>query len=458
MFALPLVAILLGLIPVQEGAVARRLVPAGPDDWPGRFGAAVWGARVNGRELLAVGAPDSASKSDQTRGEVILFDERRVAWRVLGARAGDRLGSSLAVFARTEGDESQVLAVSAPQGLAAPERKESGPGRVELRSLSDGELLLEASGEGVGDCFGSSLCALQDVDADGYAELAVGATQEMAVAPVGGKIPGYVALVSSKQGGILWATKGMGGDRCYGAALARIGDVDDDGLEDLLVGVPGPTGVPDAAGRIVALSAASGRQLYVVACDGELAGLGLSLAAVGDLDGDGCADAVAAGRPFQKTQSGLDVVRISGATGRTFGVTTLETGEITSPSGYSLAATRDAEGQAIIAVGLPFEYAPHFGWQAGVVEVVRPSGERLARFVPTKNECESMDHSLCSTPYLGSSLAFIEGLDGQAPCCVVGAPAFFRWGFVVFVDGLDWDGRQLIQEPEKLKVPLTLVR
>ncbi len=460
MIASLLLAVLLGSIPGQDGVErTHRFLPAAPEDWPGRFGAAVWGARVNGREIVAVGAPDSGSKSRQARGEVVLFDERRVAWRVLGARAHDRLGSSLAVLPGTKGDASQVLAVGAPQDLAALEVKASGPGRVELRSLSDGTLLLEVSGEGLGDCFGSTLCVLQDVDEDGCTELAVGATQGGAVAAVGGKIPGYVALVSSNGGGVLWTSKGGDGDRCFGAALAHIGDVDRDGLDDLLVGIPGPAGLRDAPGKIVALSAATGGQLYVVVCDEALVGLGSALAAVGDLDGDGCADAIAAGACSLRAQPGLDVVLISGATGEARRITTLElTSGMSNQEALALAAARDADGESILAVGLPLAFAPHFGWQAGVVDLIRPSGQRVAHFVPGSTECESADHSLCSTPYLGSSLTFIEGRDGQAPCCVVGAPGFFRWGFVVFVDGLDWDGRQLIQEPEKLRVPASLAR
>ena len=78
----------------------------------------------------------------------------------------------------------------------------------------------------------------------------------------------------------------------------------------------------------------------------------------------------------------------------------------------------------------------------------------MARFVPGAAECESGDHSLCSTPYLGSSLAFVESdVEGLGPTCLVGAPGFLRWGFVPFVDDLDWERRQLMQESEDFHAP-----
>jgi len=100
------------------------------------------------------------------------------------------------------------------------------------------------------------------------------------------------------------------GDR-FGAAVARIGDVDGDGIEDLAIGAPG-TSQPAAleAGSVVVLSGAD-RSVHCRVVDpagGPNERLGFSVAALDDMTGDGVPDLVA-GAPGGQGR----VVIISGA-------------------------------------------------------------------------------------------------------------------------------------------------
>src|SRR5688572_33100241 len=85
---LPLLLLVVLAVSVQRGAEpTTRLSQACLQDRPGRFGSALWGARVGGRECIAIGAPGAGLPSTQDRGEVLLIEERRVAWRAQGTGA-----------------------------------------------------------------------------------------------------------------------------------------------------------------------------------------------------------------------------------------------------------------------------------------------------------------------------------------------------------------------------------
>ena len=452
-----LLSLLTTLASAQEeaGRPPTRVVQGGPsrERRPGQFGATLWAGWVGGRELVAIGAPRAGSEAFALLGEVVLLADRKVSWRATGARENEALGTSLAAVDRIGVGVPDALAIGAIQSWGAFEQAD-GPGRVELRSLASGSKLLEVRGAWLGDGFGSSLCALGDVDGDGWAELAVGAVQDGLDRDLVPRHPGYVSLVSTKDGAALWKASGREEDRRFGATLTRIGDADGDGHDDLLVGMTGPRDAKGAPGMIVALSAATGTPLYAVDVEGPYLGLGSVLASAPDLDGDGCADAIAAIDAFSKggVALGLGLLRISAATGKARSLATLNTpGWSSTGRRVSLAVGRDAQGEPLIAVGLPFAYTPHFTEWGGAVELRRPSGECVARFEAGPEECADPAHEWCDDPSLGTSVAFLGAPDERRrPAWAVGAPGFFMWGCVAVVDGSEWNKREFLRENDYL--------
>lgn len=115
---------------------------------------------------------------------------------------------------------------------------------VELRSGVSGALIRTIVRPGL-DRFGAVVQAVDDLDGDGLRELAVAAPQPTPVCvgscgpgtppPVG---PGYVEVLSSRDDTVLARTEGLEPAEELGASLASAGDVNADGVPDLVIGVP----------------------------------------------------------------------------------------------------------------------------------------------------------------------------------------------------------------------------
>ena len=179
-----------------------------------------------------------------------------------------------------DGDDQVELAAAAPF---------AGPGRVIVVSPGSGRTLLTLVGEQAGERFGAALAFVGDLNGDGRSEIAVGAPLHNG----GGLHAGRLTVHCGADGAVLWATAGSAFDR-YGTSVACAGDLDGDGVLDVLVGAPladegGPAGAFNG-GAIWALSGVDGSILWSVRGTQVGEQLGQSLVAAPDWDGDGVLD------------------------------------------------------------------------------------------------------------------------------------------------------------------------
>lgn len=112
---------------------------------------------------------------------------------------------------------------------------------------------------------------------------------------------GRVTVHSGRTGAILMTLQGdLGGDR-FGASVAAAGDVDGDGVRDIAVGAPMAQG---GRGRAYAFSGATGQVIYGWTGTADNQRLGTSVAHGGDANGDGRADILAGAIPLVEGPAG----------------------------------------------------------------------------------------------------------------------------------------------------------
>jgi hypothetical protein len=173
---------------------------------------------------------------------------------------------------------------------------------------SDGSDLFVIDGQAAGDNFGWSVAGLGDVDGDLVCDFAASSR---------GSVTSYVAVHSGASGALLYTVTAKPA-YTFGAALARIDDVDHDGLPDLLVGEYGESLGSGGSGAVHLYGGGNGAWIRSLFGDGGTdQTFGFSVAGVGDLDGDGVPD-LAVGAPelrYLSSDTDGSVFVYSGATG-----------------------------------------------------------------------------------------------------------------------------------------------
>lgn len=307
-----------------------------------------WSIALGADGLLA-GSPDDAA--------VRVF--RGISDGVLPATAADttlvadrsdlRFGAAIDTVPDLDGDGLDELIVGAPEDQRSDLTRHDGaawliPGAAAARGgeqRADDALMVALVGDDEGAELGRVVAGCADLEGDGRGGIVAAAPLDSSRDSLGGR----VAIVPASAldglsgrveiGTLANVYTGVGVGARAGTSVDCRGDLDGDGVSDIVVGAPFADGEREAEGAIYVLSGAElpGPTTLVVAATRVLSGLGEQhwagwSVATGDLDGDGRAD-LAAGAPgadggagmvlvwrgadLFTTRDGFPDVRISGA-------------------------------------------------------------------------------------------------------------------------------------------------
>ncbi|WP_291295124.1 tandem-95 repeat protein [Elioraea sp.] len=205
------------------------------------------GGTNNGAAFVVYGGP--------TMGTVELGSLGTGGLRIIGEAAADNAGWSVSAIGDLNGDGLADMLVGArnadPDGSASGAAYvvygRAGGGDIRLSDVAQGIGGFRIAGEGAGDWAGGFVSVAPDMNGDGFAELLIGALGD----DDGGSNAGAAYIVFGSAGGfnisLDSAAAALGGFKLFGeaaadaagTAIAYAGDLNGDGLGDILVGAPG---------------------------------------------------------------------------------------------------------------------------------------------------------------------------------------------------------------------------
>lgn len=170
-------------------------------------------------------------------------------------------------------------------------------GLVTIRSGRDGALMYTMIGVLNGDHLGSAINGLDDLDGDGIPEFIIGAGKGAISLDNQG-----IAFVHSGASGAVLRTHVGGYMDELGSDVANLGDVDGDGISDYAIGSPDATVGPYQRGLVEVYSGSSGAVLATIMNPAvDRSRFGHAVAGLGDLDGDGIGE-ILIGAPYSSGQ------------------------------------------------------------------------------------------------------------------------------------------------------------
>lgn len=241
------------------------------------------------KDLIVMGAPGS----DYWKGSVFVYNITRNKYKAFldhddnRVEFGSYLGYSVGAGHFRSRHTTEVVG-------GAPQHEQIGKAYIFSIDAKELNILHEMKGKKLGSYFGASVCAV-DLNADGFSDLLVGAPMQSIIREEGR----VFVYINSGSGAVMneMDIELIGSDKYaarFGESIVNLGDIDNDGFEDVAIGAPQEDDLQGAIyiynGRAEGISSAFSQRIEGLQISKSLSMFGQSISGQIDADNNGYVD------------------------------------------------------------------------------------------------------------------------------------------------------------------------